>query len=268
MVERHGGPAGTDDLERALVDLGRALVTEPPPEDLVEQTLLRLGAEQGARQTAERTRVRRRLAGATAALAVLVVAAVPPVRAAVLDLLRIGAVVVRQEPAPATPTSGTAPASSARPTGGTPVGAVTARTLAGARAAVGFPFAVPSALGPPTEIAVTHEGRVVELTWSASPGSASVTHLDVLGGSLDWGYLKQVWTDLTSTEVDGHPALWIGAPHRLQWVDRSGTSQPAPARTAGPTLVWVVPTAAGEVTYRLEGPATLARATEIASSAR
>jgi hypothetical protein len=90
----------------------------------------------------------------------------------------------------------------------------------------------------------------------------------VLAGSPDWGYLKRVWTELTPTQVGDHTALWIGAEHQLQWVDRSGVTQPAPARAAGPTLVWVVPTEAGEVTYRLEGPATLARATEIASSAR
>lgn len=268
MVDARGGPATFDALERELRGLGRALVTEPPRDDLVEQTLSRIREDRAGQALALQSRLRRRLAWATAALAVLVVAAVPPVRAAVLELLRLGAVVVRQEPAPGPTPNRSLGAPAATASSGTPTGPRSAVSLSEARAAVAFPFTVPTLLGPPTTVTVTHEGRVVELTWtSASPRTSEPIRLEVLAGSPDWGYLKRVWTELTPTQVGDHTALWIGAEHQLQWVDRSGVTQPAPARAAGPTLVWVVPTDAGEVTYRLEGAAPLARATQIASSA-
>jgi hypothetical protein len=270
MVERRSAATAFDDLERELVRLGRAIVTEPPREDLVEQTLVRIERDLGTPGRALGPRVRRRLVGATAALVLLVIAVVPPVRAAVLDLLRLGAVVVRLEPAPATPTPGTSRAAPSAPASGwTPTGPTSTLTLDEARTAVDFPFTVPTALGAPTTVAVTHGGRVVELTWSSSrAGQAPGTgiRLDILAGSPDWGYLKQVWTELTPTTVGDHDGLWIGAPHQLWWVDRSGVTQLAPARAAGPTLVWVVRTAAGEVTYRLEGATSLGEATRLARS--
>jgi hypothetical protein len=268
MVDSRGGPATFDALERELRGLGRSLGTEPPRDDLVAQTLSRIREDQAVPARVPHARIRRRIAWAIAALAVLVVAAVPPVRAAVLELLRLGAVVVRQEPGPAPTPSSSSDAPSANAPA--PTASPSALSVSEARAAVTFPFTVPTVLGPPTTVAVTHEGRVVELTWtsSASSRSSAPIRLDVLAGSPDWGYLKRAWTELTPTRVGEHNGLWIGAEHQLQWVDRSGATQPAPARAAGPTLLWVVPTVAGEVTYRLEGPATLARATQIASSAR
>jgi len=73
---------------------------------------------------------------------------------------------------------------------------------------------------------------------------------------------------VTPTQVSGHDALWFGAPHRIEWVDRSGGTHAEEPRLAGPTLVWVVPSPAGEVTYRLEGPAGLDAALRVAASAR
>src|SRR5690349_5931800 len=115
------------DLGAELVALGRTLVTEPPRADLASLVLARLAAVQSPVQSPESaaeppserplhavataptearpTRVaRRRLGWAAAAVVVLVLALVPPVRAAVLELLRIGGVVVREVPSPpATP---------------------------------------------------------------------------------------------------------------------------------------------------------------------
>jgi hypothetical protein len=267
MVEHRGGAAAFDDLERELVAVGRVLVIEPPRDDLVERTLARIGTNHVAQSKPLASRVRRRIAWATAALAVLAVAAVPPVRAAVLELFRLGAVVVRQEPAPVGPPANPSAVAPSRAAPSAPTGPLARLTLAEARAAVAFPFTVPSVLGPPTTVAVTHQGRVVELAWSSTTTAGTTTRLDVLSGAPDYGYLKQVWTELTPTKVGDHDALWIGADHELQWVDHSGATETAPARTAGPTLVWVVPTSAGEVTYRLEGLATLEEALEIAGSA-
>lgn len=262
-------PDQPDALERELVELGRALAPTPPRDDLVAAVLARIESSSGdaprGRVAAEgeggRRRRTRRLAWAIAALVVLVVGLVPPVRAAVLELLRIGGVVIREEAPPHSETpSVTPPASSSGATPGS-----RGLTLAEARAAVDFPVAVPALLGRPDHVAVLREGRVVELAWGSGDAAR---RLDVFEGSPSWGYLKRIWTDITATSVGASEAVWIGAPHLIEWIDRSGLTHAEPPRLAGPTLVWVVPGPAGEVTYRLEGPVTLDAALSIARSAR
>ncbi|WP_323101529.1 hypothetical protein [Intrasporangium sp. YIM S08009] len=270
LVPRSGPDAGSG-LERELVELGRWLVTGPPRDDLAANVLARVTAPAPVQSPASSSRpthaqrpARRRLAWAVAAAVALALALVPPVRAAVLELLRLGGVVVREEPRPVPTSTATAPTSTPAPgASGTPV------TLATAARAVGAPVAVPSVLGPPDAVVLVHGGRVVELSWGprAATGGAP-TRLDVFVGSLSWGYVKTVWDAVTPTQVSGHDALWFGAPHRIEWVDRSGGTHAEQPRLAGPTLVWVVPSPAGEVTYRLEGPAGLDAALRIAGTAR
>jgi hypothetical protein len=202
-----------------------------------------------------------------AAAVTLALALVPPVRAAVVELLRLGGVVVREVPRP----SASAP-DSPRPTSSAGSGTATASgtpvTLEAAARAVGAPVAVPAALGQPDTVVLAHGGRVVELAWGPRAATNGVpTRLDVFVGSLSWGYLKTVWDAVTPTRVSGHDALWFGSAHRIEWVDRSGSTHAEQPRLAGPTLVWVVPSPGGEVTYRLEGPADLATALRVAGSA-
>ncbi|QIM22637.1 hypothetical protein G7075_18325 [Phycicoccus sp. HDW14] len=186
--------------------------------------------------------------------AMLVLVLVPPVRAAVLDLFRIGGVVVREAPSPPVG-SPTLPS--------TPDGAVV-RSLEEASRRVGFDIRAPRALGPPTTIAVTREERVVELTWGTGAGS---TRLDVFDGSLSFGYLKSVWQAVTPTDVSGREAVWFAAPHLIEWTDRSGATVASAPRVAGPTLVWVGGDGAGNgLTYRLEGPESLEEARAVAES--
>ncbi|MGW5238968.1 hypothetical protein ACWEOW_08550 [Monashia sp. NPDC004114] len=266
---------GFDVLERELVELGRSIVTAPPPDDLVSAVLARIdvGPDPASDPTGgavldgssptgssgRRWLHGRRLGWAIAAATVLLLALIPPVRAAVLELLRIGGVVVREEPAPrGLPT--TAPAATVAPEPG-----ATAATLAEAERAVGSHIAVPASLGPPSQVAVARGGRLAELTWVRD---GRTTRLDVFAGSLSWGYLKTVWNAMTPTLVNGNEAVWFGSPHLIEWVDRTGTTHRDQPRLAGPTLVWVVPGESAEVTYRLEGPRTLAEAVEIAQSAR
>jgi hypothetical protein len=275
------------DLEDELVALGRMLVIDPPRDDLADLVLARLGHpedatpdamphEQPDEQTDEQpaapvviglpgTRMvrpgRRRLGWAVAAAVVLVLALIPPVRAAVVELLRIGGVVVREEPRPST--SPAAPATQSGTATGAPTG--TAVSVARAEQLIGADIAVPAALGPPTSVVVTHEGRVAELVWHDATGT---TRLDVFLGSLSWGYLKTVWDAVTPVEVAGYHGVWLGAPHVVEWIDREGGTHSEPARLAGPTLIWVAPAPAGEVTYRLEGRPELADAVRVAQSAR
>jgi hypothetical protein len=258
------------DLEAELVALGRALVTEPPGADLATLVLARLDSEPppvpqldtlapvpAARPARVMTH---RLGWAAAAAVVLVLALVPPVRAAVVELLRIGGIVVREVPTPTTTPSTTSRAAGTS-TGGAPAPPV---TLGRAEQLIGADIRVPTALGPPTSVTVTHDGHVAELVWGPGAGTA---RLDVFVGSLSWGYLKTVWEAVTPTSVGDHEAVWLGSAHLVEWVDRAGGTHSEPPRLAGPTLVWVVPSSAGDVTYRLEGVDPLTEALRVARSA-
>ena len=246
------------ELERELLELGRSIVTAPPRDDLATAVLARIEGTGGARPSTRPAWLRgRRLGWAVAAATVLLLALIPPVRAAVLELLRIGGVVVREEPPPSGAPGTSAPVTAAPEPGATVVSLPEAERL------VGLDVGVPTLLGAPTTVAVAREGRVVELTWQRGGG---LTRLDVLNGSLSWGYLKTVWNAVTPTQVNGQEGVWLGSPHLIEWVDRRGSTHREQPRMAGPTLVWVVPGPAGEVTYRLEGPTTLGEAIAIAQS--
>ena len=162
--------------------------------DLVGRVLARIEEDAAAPRRASPWRTRlgapRRRALVAAVAALLVVALVPPVRAAVLDLFRIGGVTVREVPSPP----------SGSPTSGPPPTEGVVRTLEEASRRVGFDVATPPGLGAPTTVAVTRDGRVVELTWGTGVGS---TRLDVFDGSLSFGYLKGVWEAVTPTQVPG-----------------------------------------------------------------
>lgn len=256
MAEHVPGPPPPDPLEVELLALGRTLVIDPPLPDVADRVLTRIAQEAAPERPVRRHRLGgpRRRALVAAVVALLVVVLVPPVRAAVLDLFRIGGVTVREAPSSPAGSPATAPP---------PAGAVV-RSLAEASRRVGFDVAAPPGLGAPTTIAVTREDRVVELTWGSGTGS---TRLDVFDGSLSFGYLKSVWEAITPADVAGKEGVWFAAPHLIEWTDRSGATVSSEPRVAGPTLVWVDRSGAGrELTYRLEGPATLAEALAVAES--
>lgn len=277
---RRPGAEHLDPLQRELVNLGRSLAVAPPPVDLADLVLARIATEadnapvEGVRSERfadvafpwRRAARPRRLAAVIAAVGVLVIALVPPVRAAVLELLRIGAVTVREVPAP--PSRSPLPTTAPPATGaGSPPGAGTVglSSLAEAEAATGLDIKAPALLGEPTVVALAREGRVVELTWGAGAGTV---RLDVIDGRLSFGYLKSVWGEVTPTDVSGREAVWFAEPHLIEWVDRSGATESSAPRVAGPTLVWVDRDPHGlEVTYRLEGAPRLAEALRIARSA-
>lgn len=288
MSEPTPSPQPLDPLEAELIALGRTLVVDPPAVDLAERVLARIAEtdrEDAGAPAAPTTspvvvgrsrlsgwlparlpawlaslRAPRRRALAAAIAALLVVVLVPPVRAAVLDLLRIGGVTVREAPSP----SGASASSDPEGPAPTSPGAVVAGSLMEASRLVGFDIAAPPGLGAPTSIAVTRDARVVELTWGTGAGS---TRLDVFNGSLSFGYLKSVWQKVTPTDVDGKEAVWFAAPHLIQWTDRAGVTVSSAPRVAAPTLVWVDRDQTGrEITYRLEGPSTLDAAKAIAES--
>jgi hypothetical protein len=270
-------------LPEELRALGRSLDAPGAggPESMVERVLEQILAERlpvpvaqapgpGERLRAVRrwTRTRWRSLAATLCGLLAVLALTPPVRAAVLDWFDFGGVEVRYDP-------------SAVPSPGAEVpGCGRSVSLAQAEQRAGFEPLVPSALGAPDVVTVTAEPRgrfLVSLCWRER---GDTIRLDEYPARLDIGFTKRVreqpeWLSLDgdSSELGGthDTALWFPRPHLLSFwlVDAAGSHYTREQRTAGPTLLWMhgpgvldVP----DVTLRLEGVASKARAVEIAKS--
>jgi hypothetical protein len=270
-------------LPEELRALGRSLDAPGAggPESMVERVLEQILAERlpvpvaqapgpGDRLRAVRrwTRTRWRSLAATLCGLLAVLALTPPVRAAVLDWFDFGGVEVRYEP-------------SAVPSPGAEVpGCGRSVSLAQAERRAGFEPLVPSALGAPDVVTVTAEPRgrsLVSLCWRER---GATIRLDEYPARLDIGFTKRVreqpeWLSLDgdSSELGGthDTALWFPRPHLLSFwlVDAAGSPYTREQRTAGPTLLWMhgpgvldVP----DVTLRLEGVVSKARAVEIAKS--
>ena len=87
-------------------------------------------------------------------------------------------------------------------------------------------------------------------------------------GTVSWVFLKQNWSIVTPTDVDGADAAWLAEPHEIVYVDRSGVERRETARLSGPCLVWQPLVADRRTTARLEGIAELVTARSIAESMR
>ena len=247
-----------DRVDAELRALGRTLVVAPPADDVVQQVLARLPAGPEATRTrawaGARTR-RRRLVAVIIALVILGLGLTPPVRAAVVEWLRIGGVLVRTAP----PVPGPAPAPSPPPTIGPRV------TLAQAKALVDFPVGVPTELGPPDRISVSSDRRIVAMDWGSG---ADQLHLDQFDGELSWMFLKRTRDRFEVTTVNGQDAVWFATAHAISYVDREGREQTEDARIAGPCLVWEREAGGRRVTLRLEGDQPLVDAVAAAESVR
>ena len=180
------------------------------------------------------------------ALVIIGLGLTPPVRAAVVEWLRIGGVLVRTAP----PVTGPSPTPSPPPTIGPTV------TLAQAKALVDFPVGVPAELGPPDRVSVSADRRLVAMDWGSG---ADQLHLDQFDGELSWMFLKRTRDAFqvdhrrrTGRRLVRHRAL-------DQLLDRDGRERTEQARIAGPCLVWERGVAGRRVTLRLEGNQSLAR---------
>src|SRR5215212_7349051 len=170
------------DLEEELRALGRSITVDPPADDLAQRVLARVLAERpGPVTRAWRwlVRSRRRLVAVIIAALIIALGLTPPVRATVLEWLRIGGVVIRIAPSPVT---GTSP--SPQPPG--PRGRAMSVTEAGRL--VDFPLGLPQELGPPARVDVSDDRRVVSMEWGS--GAARI-HLDQFDGQLSWVFVKQ-----------------------------------------------------------------------------
>ncbi|HEX2774460.1 MAG TPA: hypothetical protein VHN18_18800 [Micromonosporaceae bacterium] len=236
-----------DDLERELRDLSAWLETPDAPD---------VTAGVRARLTAPVPRPRRWRYYLMAALVALLVALLPPGRAALADavtgLLRFAGISIDTSSAPALPTGNPSPLPSQRPA-----------ALDEAQRMVRFPIRLPAKLGPPEQVQVadpdgTGAYRVVTLIYRGR-----ALRIDAFDGRLDPAYLKQAsGPGVDWVQVSGDFAVWIDGPHTLTYLDRAGNVRAETARLAASTLIWQE----GGVSYRLEGDLTKVEAIEIASS--
>jgi hypothetical protein len=247
------------DLDEQLRDLGRSINVAPPADDLAERVLARVLAERPGpirRAWGWLVESRRRLVAMIIAALIIALGLTPPVRATVLEWLRIGGVVIRTEPPPAT---GISPTPQPPPTSGPTMAVDEAQRL------VDFPLGIPQELGTPASVRVSEDRRVVSMDWGSG---ATRVHLDQFDGALSWVYVKKYWVDVTPTAVGGRDAVWLAKSHPIVYVDRAGTERTESARISGPSLVWQRTASGSEVTLRLEGNLSLGRALAIAESVR
>ncbi|MGC4813891.1 hypothetical protein ACLQ29_25445 [Micromonospora sp. DT228] len=234
------------DLERELRDLSTWLETPEPPD-------VRAQVRERLHRPARRWRPL-----AAAALAAVLVAVLPPTRAAVADvvsgLLRFAGVSIAVSPEQTTPSGVASPLPGQRVAG-----------LDEAQRAVRFPIRLPAKLGPPERVLVadpdpTGACRVATLLYDGG-----ALRVDAFDGRLNLSFHKEVIPPGAEwVEVNGDFAVWVDGPHVLSYVDRAGTVHKESARLAASTLIWQD----ADVSYRLEGARTQAEAIEIARSLR
>ena len=242
----------------------------PPTPDLAGSLKRRLATEPGRPSL----QVRRLAWGMVAAIGLLVILlAVPPVRAAILEALRLGAVrIFLTEPTPTvTPTPPSAasplPPPTPRPSP-TPLASLLdlagETTLAGAQAQVNFPIRLPAEppdLGPPDRVFRQHVGgTVLVLVWldPDDPGRIRLSLHHLGSGAIVEKVQPRV---IRETTVHGRPALWTQGPYLLQL--RTGEVD-LRRLIDGNVLIWTE----GEITYRLETDLSLAEAVRMAESLR
>lgn len=200
-------------------------------------------------------------------LAVALLMLVPQVRASVLEILRTGGITIFvTEP---TPQAEDPSSISDTPTAVIDVGLqpspilipVKRTSLEAAREAfeqaIKLP-SVPAELGAPDHIYidVQTEPQVVVLDWLDGESEALLYRLYTIAAT-SFAF-KQVDT-VVSTNVHDAEAFWVDGPHGILLQDNGERYWEV---TGGPVLIW----SEGELTYRLEGAASLEEARQFAES--
>jgi hypothetical protein len=203
-----------------------------------------------------------------AALLLVLVVAVPPVRATAIEFLRLRGVDIFRTPSVPTATAG-APVSSF---------SGERMTLDDARRRVRFPLRVPTAseLGSPDEVYLETLGSTdrVTLVYRQRAGipvspqaGVSAIVVELVGRVDDQLFAKVVGPDtrVEPVAVAGARGFWLeGAPHQFFLRDASGNALPETLRLAGNTIVWEE----SGVTLRLEAQVDRDTAIRLAASSR
>lgn len=276
-----------DPLEIRLEEAGHQMAYPPTP-DLAGQISRRL-RKTTPRSPAifpRRLAIFRRRAWALLALVVALMAclAIPPVRAALLEFIQVGAIRIRLiqptalpslTPAP-TRTAGTAsPAATAEPTL-TPTASPTAlpvlnrlageTTLAEAELSAGFEIllpAYPQDLGNPDRVYSQNLGGLAVLLLWFEDGQPNQVRLSLLMLTNQTLATKSEPRVLQITQVNGEQALWTEGTHVLELADPQDLAFEK-FIISGHVLIWTQ----GYLTYRLETSLDLEETIQIAESLR
>jgi hypothetical protein len=191
--------------------------------------------------------------------------AVPPVRAAILEFLQIGAVRIwRVAPTPSPPPV-TTPHITPRPSPTSMTSVLDlegATTLDDAKARVPFPLRWPTHppdLGPPDHVFVQDlDGVAVILVWM-QPNAPDQVRMSLHLLTSDVIAWKMGVRRVSETTVHGQAAVWAEGPYIISM--RTGDWE-ARRLMPGRVLIWQ----AGTITYRLESDLTLEEAVHMAES--
>jgi hypothetical protein len=240
------------ELEFALRDLGGHLaVPEPSFDGLTDAVLARLDEPAPPARRPVWLKVAAVIVVLALALGVLITVS-PPVRAAVLHLLKFAGIEFSTDSAPPTGLPTIAPLPGERVV-----------DLATARRESRWPVQVPEKLGEQEWVLLADGSppRVVSLSYRAG-----AVRLDQFDGSIDIALYKKLvqGQEMSFTSVGRDTGLWVDGPHEVIYVDRAGEYHTESARLSGKTLIWQH----GTVTLRLEGDFTLDEALTIARSVR
>lgn len=236
-------------LEARLRQAAGSLPYPPTPD---------LRAAAGLRASRRPARLRAAAFGlAAAGLAlVLVLGLADPVRARVVEWLRIGAVRLHLVEQTAPPPGTALPPEALLDLAGE-------TSLADAAGRLPFPLRVPgpsAGLGEPQRVYLQQINRVpvVILVW-LDPADPKRVRLALYEAGDGNALEKELIRDLEETIVNGEWALWVDSPHYL--VNAGGETGPRRLVT-GRTLIW----SEGGVTYRLESDLSLEEARELAEN--
>jgi len=260
-------------FEDRLSELARQF-SYPSTPAIAEKTMARLRVRPAPRPA------RRRLTWGFAVAIVFLAASmvVPPVRAAVLEFIRIGVVRIFPAPlpAPSLEVPRTALTKPILPVIATPAMQATSlipfleqlagdSTIEQARAKIGFPIPLPtypSDLGQPNRVFVQDTNAwMVILVWLKPTDPEQVRMSLYLIEEGSWTLDKYQPKFIQRTSVNGQPAIWALGPYPL--VLRDGNVEWTRLMD-GNALIW----AEGRITYRLETNLSLEEAVRIAESLR
>jgi hypothetical protein len=200
-----------------------------------------------------------------------IVLLVPPARASMLTIIRLGAVRIGlASGAPATPPAKRSLKDNATSTPTpltSPLDLAGATTLAQAQQQVPFPIRLPTyppGLGPPQHVFLQNlGGPLVALVWvdPAQPRSVRLALFEMTNGL--YVYKSNVPV-VAQTTVHGQDALWTEGPYIVQVVENGQVVNDTRRLVTGHVLIWTE----GDITYRLETDRPLDDAVRIAESLR
>jgi hypothetical protein len=268
MVDSGPNRADLGMNDSRLAELAAQFAYPPTPDiaaherrRLASRRLASAGSQSRARRAGPNSRMRL-LTGAVAALLLLLAVAlfVPQTRAALLRILKIGAVSIQvdEEPLPPTVTPGR-----------TLLDVAGATTLAEASEMVGFDIlmpAYPADLGRPDQVYVQKlsdpglDGPIAILVWldPARPGETRLSLYQIPVPA--YAFKRASMESVRETQVNGYAAFWVQGSHRLQLLD--GSYDDNWFFVPGNALVWTD----GQITYRLESGLTMEEAVRIGES--